>query len=101
MKLSAICLSFACLIGAAHASPAGDVTRALHQYNSDEESMAASGQMLPAPRLLAHWKQLDASKKQRRQVHAGALGETQRVLLRHELSRVLGQGTAVAGVKGG
>jgi hypothetical protein len=95
--------SFAALflfLGVAHASPAGDVTRALHRYNAEEEQMASAGQMLPAPRLLAHWKELDAVAKQLRQVDAHKLGEEQRVSLRHELSQVLSQPVEVAEVKG-
>jgi hypothetical protein len=100
MKSFAVPLSFACLLGVAHASPADDVTRALHQYNTDEESMAASGKLEPAPRLLAHWKQLETIRRQLGHVHAHGLGEGERILLRHELSQALGQPNTVADIKG-
>jgi hypothetical protein len=82
------------------ASPGREVTRSLHRYNADEQTLAASAEMVPAPQLFAHWQQLSAIKKQLAHVHVGALGEGERVLLRHELSTLLGSAVDVAQVRG-
>jgi hypothetical protein len=85
--------------GLAHASPAGDATRELKHYNADEEAMAA-GEMLPAPKLFAHWKELEKIASALSHVRVSGLTEGERVRLRHELSQALGQPSDVASVKG-
>src|SRR4051794_14387488 len=101
MKSFIVSVPVVCLMApAALASPASDATRALHRYNADEQLLASSSGMLPAPRLLAHWKQLDGIRAQLAQVHVHALSEGQLVLLRHELSTLLGSAVDVASVKG-
>jgi hypothetical protein len=77
------------------ASPASEATRALRKYNAEEQKLAQLAGPLPAPRLIAHYGQLSQVRAQIEKVSARALGESERIVLRHELATLLGSATEV------
>ena len=82
----------------------GAVT-ALRRYNAEERRLLEGDPAdLPAPALLAHWKDLASVRARLEQLDGrGALARLrgdERIALRHELALLLGQAIDVAGTRG-
>jgi hypothetical protein len=82
------------------ASPGTEATRALRKYNAEEQKLAQLVGPLPAPRLIAHYEQLSQVRAQIENVSTRALGESERIVLRHELATLLGSATEVEKTQG-